>query len=179
LEIYLETFTIIEYNTSQNREYVFNSTMNRFDSEKMTRIFSIGYAGKDAQEFFEILKQAGIKKVVDVRLYNTSQLAGFTKKKDIEYFLHTIVDANYIHLPIMAPTRQLLNDYKKGLISWQQYEDQFKAIIAQRQIEKYLALQDLDMSCFLCSEANADNCHRRLIAEYLANHWQNVSIQHL
>ena len=145
----------------------------------MTRIFTIGYAGKDARQFFSILKQAGIKKVIDVRLYNTSQLAGFTKKQDLEYFLQTIIGAEYIHLPIMAPTKQLLNGYKKGLISWQQYETQFKEIISQRQIERYIKPQDADMSCFLCSEAKADKCHRRLVAEYLTEHWQNISIHHL
>ncbi|MHC4738174.1 MAG: DUF488 domain-containing protein [Planctomycetota bacterium] len=145
----------------------------------MTRIFTIGYAGKNAREFFTILKQAGIRKVIDVRLYNTSQLAGFTKKQDIEYLLQAIVGADYVHLPVMAPTKQLLNDYKKGLISWQQYETQFKGLISQRQIEKHLTGQDMDMSCLLCSEAKADNCHRRLVAEYLAEHRQNVSICHL
>ena len=145
----------------------------------MTRIFTIGYAGKNAREFFSILKQAGIRKVIDVRLYNTSQLAGFTKKADIEYFLRAIVDAEYVHMPIMAPTKQLLNDYKKGLINWQQYETQFKGVITKRQIEKHLVPQDMDMACFLCSEAKSDKCHRRLIAEYLAEHWQNISIHHL
>jgi len=145
----------------------------------MTKIFTMGYVGKDARCFFTILKQAGIKKVIDVRLYNTSQLAGFTRKQDIEYLLQTIVGASYVHLPIMAPTKQLLNNYKKGLISWQQYETQFKGVITQRQIEKHLVPQDMDMSCFLCSEAKADNCHRRLVAEYLAEVWQNVSIGHL
>ena len=145
----------------------------------MTRIFTIGYAGKDARQFFSIHKQAGIKKVIDVRLYNTSQLAGFTKKQDLEYFLQTIIGAEYIHLPIMAPTKQLLNGYKKGLISWQQYETQFKEIISQRQIERYIKPQDADMSCFLCSEAKADKCHRRLVAEYLTEHWQNISVHHL
>jgi uncharacterized protein (DUF488 family) len=153
--------------------------MSKFDNENSIRIFTIGYAGKDANHFFSILKQAGIRKVIDVRLYNTSQLAGFTKKQDIGYFLQAIVGAEYIHLPIMAPTKQLLNDYKKGLIDWQQYETRFKKIIAQRQIEKHITLQDTDMACFLCSEAKACNCHRRLIAEYLAEHWQNVSIHHL
>ena len=153
--------------------------MSESDNEGTIRIFTIGYAGKNARQFFSILKQAGIRKVIDVRLYNTSQLAGFTKMQDIEYFLNTIVRASYIHLPIMAPTKQLLNDYKKGLISWQQYETQFKSIIAQRQIEKHLIPQDMDMACFLCSEAKADNCHRRLVAEYLAEHWQNASIHHL
>ncbi len=153
--------------------------MGESDNERITKIFTLGYAGKNAREFFTILNQAGIRKIIDVRLYNTSQLAGFTKRQDIEYFLQAIVGAEYIHLPIMAPTKQLLNDYKKGLINWQQYEKQFKPIIARRQIEKHLVPQDMDMSCFLCSEAEADNCHRRVVAEYLAEHWQNVSIHHL
>ena len=153
--------------------------MSESDNERTIKIFTLGYVGKNAGEFFTILKQAGIGKVIDVRLYNTSQLAGFTKRQDIKYFLQAIVGAEYIHLPIMAPTKQLLNDYKKGLINWQQYEKQFKSIIAQRQIEKHLIPQNMDMSCFLCSEAKADNCHRRLVAEYLAEHWQNVSIHHL
>ena len=145
----------------------------------MTRIFTIGYVGKNARQFFTILKQADIKKIIDVRLYNTSQLGGFTKKHDIEYFLQAIVGADYVHLPVMAPTKQLLSDYKKRLISWDQYETQFKGLISQRQIEKHLAVQDMDMSCLLCSEAKADNCHRRIVAEYLAKHCQNVSIHHL
>ena len=153
--------------------------MSESDNEKTNRIFTIGYANKTARQFFSILKQAGIKKVIDVRLYNTPPLAGFTKKQDIEYFLQAIVGAEYIHMPIMAPTKQLLNSYKKGLISWQQYETQFKSIIAQRQIEKNLIPQDMDMSCFLCSEATADNCHRRLVTEYLAGLWANISIIHL
>ena len=145
----------------------------------MTKIFTIGYAAKNARDFFTILKQAGVRKVIDVRLYNTSQLAGFTKRQDIKYFLQAIVGAEYIHLLIMAPTKQLLNDYKKGLINWQQYETQFKEIITHRQIEKHIMPKNTDMVCFLCSEAKADNCHRRLVAEYLAEYWQNVSIHHL
>ena len=153
--------------------------MSESDNERTIRIFTVGYVGKNARQFFSILKQAGIRKVIDVRLYNTSQLAGFTKRQDIEYFLQAIVGAEYVHLPIMAPTKQLLTDYKKGLISWQQYEIQFKAIIIQRQIQRHIMPQDMDMSCFLCSEAKADKCHRRLVAEYLAEHWQNISIHHL
>jgi uncharacterized protein (DUF488 family) len=153
--------------------------MSNPNNEGTIRIFTIGYAGRNAREFFTILKQAGIKKVIDVRLYNTSQLAGFTKRQNIEYFLQAIVGAKYVHLPTMAPTKQLLSDYKKGLISWRQYEIQFKALITQRQIQRHITPQDADMSCFLCSEAKADNCHRRLVAEYIAGYWQNVSIHHL
>jgi uncharacterized protein (DUF488 family) len=161
-----------------NHSYL-NNTSLEHENPSILKVFTIGYGSKNAREFFTILKQAGIRKVIDVRLYNTSQLAGFTKKQDIEYFLQTIVGASYIHLPIMAPTKQLLNDYKKGLISWQQYETQFKSIIAQRQIDKHIIPQDMDMACFLCNEATADNCHRRLVAEYLAGLWPNISIIHL
>ncbi|MBC8484736.1 MAG: DUF488 domain-containing protein [Phycisphaerae bacterium] len=153
--------------------------MSKSDNEKNIKVFTIGYAGKNARQFFSILKQTGVKKVIDVRLYNTSQLAGFTKKQDLRYFLDAIVCAEYIHMPIMAPTKQLLNDYKKGLVSWKQYETQFKSIITERQIEKHIIPQDMNMACFLCSEATADNCHRRLVSEYLAKHLQNVSIVHL
>jgi len=153
--------------------------MSEVDNENLVKVFTMGYVGKNAREFFDILKQTGIKKVADVRLYNTSQLGGFTKKQDLEYFLQTIVGAEYIHMPVMAPTKQLLNDYKKGRLSWPQYENQFNSFIAERQIEKHVMLQDMDMMCFLCSEAKADNCHRRLVAEYLAEHWKSISINHL
>ena len=116
---------------------------------------------------------------MDVRLYNTSQLAGFTKREDLEYFTRTIAEADYLHLPMMAPTGQLLDGYKKGLISWQEYEVKFKVLIAERQIEKCILPQDLDGACFLCSEAKADKCHRRLVAEYLAGSWRDISICHL
>lgn len=153
--------------------------MSESDDEKMVKVFTIGYAGKNARKFFTMLKQTSIRKVIDVRLYNTSQLAGYTKREDIEYFLQTIVGAEYSYLPIMAPTKQLLYDYKKGVIGWQQYETQFKSIIVQRQIEKYITPQEIDMACLLCSEAKADNCHRRLVAEYLFGLWPNISITHL
>jgi uncharacterized protein (DUF488 family) len=153
--------------------------MNETNGNNAMQIFTIGYSGKNAREFFSLLKKAEIKKLIDVRLYNTSQLAGYTKRDDLGYFLETIAGADYAHLPVMAPTKQLLNDYKNGTISWAGYEDQFKEIITGRQIEKYIAADDLDMGCFLCAEATADNCHRRLVAEYLKAHWPNISIKHL
>ena len=153
--------------------------MSESGRTRAVRVFTIGYVGKNAREFFGILKQAGIRRVMDVRLYNTSQLAGFTKKRDIEYFLESIVGAGYVHLPILSPTKQLLDGYKKGLIDWGQYETQFNEMIAQRQIEKHIMPRDADMACLLCAEAKADRCHRRLVAEYLAKAWQNVSIRHL
>ncbi len=153
--------------------------MNTTSKGNVMQIFTIGYSGKNAREFFSLLKEAGVKKIIDVRLYNTSQLAGYTKCGDIEYFLKDIISVGYTHLPIMAPTKQLLNDYKNGVIGWARYEDQFKEMITAHQIEKHILPDDLNMGCFLCAEATADNCHRRLVAEYLKTHWPNISIKHL
>lgn len=148
-------------------------------NNKTVRIFTIGYAGKNAEEFFTLLLQVDIKKIIDVRLYNTSRLAGFTKRADLEYFLQTIAGAEYVHMPIMTPTKELLSGYKKGSITWRQYETRFNEIIAQRQIEKHINAHDLHMACLLCAEDKPDNCHRRLVAEYLARHLPNITIHHL
>jgi len=145
----------------------------------MTRVFTIGNGGKNAREFFTILAEAGVKKIFDVRLYNTSQLAGYSKREDLEYFVETLLGGEYRHLPSMAPTKELLGDYKKGLIDWSEYEVRFGAIINQRRIERYLTAAEADMGCFLCSEASAEKCHRRLVAEYLSRVWSGTAISHL
>ena len=145
----------------------------------MINIFTIGCAGKSACEFFEALKQAGIKKVIDVRLYNTSQLAGYAKKQDLQYLLQKIVRAEYVHMPMLAPTKTILNDYKKSIIDWNRYEIEFNDLIDARQIENSITPEQADRACFLCSEAKPDHCHRRLIAEYLSKRWKNTNICHL
>ena len=142
-------------------------------------IFTIGFARKSAQNFFDILQQAGVKKIVDVRLNNVSQLAGFTKKHDLAYFLREIGGIDYVHLPDLAPTKEILDGYKKKNISWAEYEERFANIMAERQIENRVTPRDLEHTCFLCSEPEADKCHRRLLAEYLQSKWENVDIQHL
>lgn len=143
------------------------------------RIFTIGFAGKSARVFFTTLQDAGVKSVVDVRLYNTSQLAGYAKRPDIEYFLQSLVQARYIYLPIMAPTREILNGYKEGRIDWAQYEARFNELIAQRHIENAITPQQASNTCFLCSEPEPNHCHRRLVAQYLAMQWKEVEICHL
>ncbi len=143
------------------------------------KIFTIGFAGKSARAFFTKLKDARVKKVIDVRLYNTSQLAGYAKKQDLGYLLQAIVQAEYVHLPIMAPTKVILNEYKDRIIDWHQYEKQFNELIAQRHIEDVITSQQTEEACFLCSESRPDNCHRRLVVEYLAELWKDVEICHL
>jgi uncharacterized protein (DUF488 family) len=142
-------------------------------------LFTIGFTQKSAQKFFDTLKQAGINTVIDTRLNNVSQLAGFTKKKDLEYFLKTISNIDYVHLLDLAPTKDILDEYKKKKGDWETYEQKFLQLLADRQIEEKVSPDLMDGSCLLCSEAKPHQCHRRLVAEYLNGKWGNVSICHL
>lgn len=143
------------------------------------QIFTIGFSGKSAEQFFMILKEAGVKRVLDVRLHNSSQLAGYTKRSDLPFFLRSIVGAGYVHLPAFAPTKQLLNGYKKNEFTWTEYEREYQDIIERRQPHRDLEPSDIDFGCILCSEPTADQCHRRLAAEYLQQIWPNLTITHL
>nr|WP_201800794.1 DUF488 domain-containing protein [Dulcicalothrix desertica] len=120
-----------------------------------------------------------MKRVIDARLNNNSQLAGFTKKADFEYFLNKITNIEYVHLLELAPTSEILDTYKKNGGDWQTYERQFLSLMQQRAIEKQFSPDTFDSGCVLCSEATPQHCHRRLIVEYLYDKWENINIQHL
>jgi len=143
-------------------------------------LFTIGFTQKKAEQFFETLMKAGVKRVIDTRLNNVSQLAGFAKKPDLQYFLQKICGIEYIHILDLAPTKDILDAYKKKEITWDSYEQKFNHLITQRQIEKKLSIDIIDKSCLLCSELKPHNCHRRLVAEYLQiNLEKNIKIHHL
>ncbi|MGY2725608.1 DUF488 domain-containing protein [Thermostichus sp. OS-CIW-26] len=142
------------------------------------KIFTIGFMKKSAEQFFNRLKQPGLVQVVDTRLNNTSQLAGFTKKRDLEFFLHEICKLGYVHLPELAPTQEILDAYKASG-EWSNYERQFLSLMAERRIEDQVDKSILDGGCLLCSEATPEHCHRRLVAEYLRRKWGDVEIVHL
>jgi uncharacterized protein (DUF488 family) len=143
------------------------------------QLFTIGFTKKSAEQFFSKLQQAGVKRVVDVRLHNNSQLAGFTKRDDLEYFLRAIAGIEYVHIPDLAPSPELFDRYKRGGQAWTEYEAEFLSLMKQRKIEKTVPRKLLDGSCLLCSEDKPDHCHRRLIAEYLRDRWENVEITHI
>ncbi len=143
------------------------------------QLFTIGFAGKSAQQFFPILGEAKVRHVIDVRLYNTSQLAGYTKRQDLAFFCKSIIGAGYSHLLSFAPTKELLDGYKKGDLSWAEYERQYQAILENRRPHLELNLETLDHACLLCSEPTADKCHRRLAAQYLQQIWPELAITHL
>ncbi|MCC5614388.1 DUF488 domain-containing protein [Nostoc sp. CHAB 5836] len=142
-------------------------------------LFTIGFTQKTAQKFFETLVKSGVKRVIDTRLNNVSQLAGFTKKSDLEYFLQKIGNIEYTHILELAPTKEILDEYKKNKGDWAVYEQKFLQLITEREIEKKVKPDILDGGCLLCSEAKPHQCHRRLVAEYLNGKWGNVKICHL
>jgi uncharacterized protein (DUF488 family) len=142
-------------------------------------VFTIGFTGKTAEEFFETLRKAGVRRLVDVRLNNVSQLAGFTKKRDLEYFLRSITGIAYAHEPSLAPTKDILDAYKSKRIDWCQYESQFKQLLHSRRPHEQLTPGELDRACLLCSEPTPEHCHRRLVAEYLKEQWKDIAVQHL
>ncbi len=149
------------------------------DPAQGIHLFTIGFTRKSARQFFSTLAEAGVRRVVDVRLNNVSQLAGFTKKADLEYFLEQIGNIDYLHLPDLAPTQELLDAYKKRGGSWEAYEGGFLALLAQRRVEERIPPDMLDRGCLLCSEPAPEHCHRRLVAEYLREKWGGVAIHHL
>lgn len=143
-------------------------------------IYTIGFTQKSAERFFSLLKQHEIKRLIDVRLNNVGQLAGFTKQVDLTYFLDALCGVDYVHEPSLAPTKELLSGYRRGSYSWSDYEREFERILVERRVQ-----DSLDRTLFderivlLCSEPAAEQCHRRLVAEYLQRHWPAVSIVHL
>lgn len=143
------------------------------------RLCTIGFTSKGAEEFFARLRKAGVKRVVDVRLNNTGQLAGFSKRDDLKFFTKEILDAEYVHLPILAPTQEMLDDYKKEKRGWEAYEKNFLKLMQEREIEKNVEREVLEDACLLCSEDKPHQCHRRLVAEYLQGKWRGVQIKHL
>lgn len=143
------------------------------------KLFTIGFTKKSAREFFTTLSDAGVKRLIDVRLNNVSQLAGFSKRDDLEYFTKTICKIDYLHLPDLAPTQDILDAFKKKKGDWNIYEREFLELMKSRSIEKTLNKSELDGGCFLCSEDKPHHCHRRLVAEYLKEKWGGIEIGHL
>lgn len=142
-------------------------------------VCTIGFSKKNLREFISRLKDAGVEKVMDIRLNNTSQLAGYAKKQDLEYVLE-LVEIGYVHYPELAPTESLLKDYKGKKVSWDEYEKTFDTILEQRKPLDHIDLQNEPGTiCLLCSEDKPLYCHRRLVAEYIKANIEGIEIKHL
>lgn len=143
------------------------------------RLFTIGFTHTSAEHFFGRLRSAGVRRVVDVRLSNVSQLAGFAKRADLEWFLRTIGSVEYVHAAALAPTHELLGAWRRREIDWNEYELRFRALMEQRSVEDLFARSDLESAALLCSESSAEKCHRRLVAEHFEHAWAGLVIVHL
>ena len=143
------------------------------------QLFTIGFTQKTAEQFFDLLAEAGVRRIVDIRLNNVSQLAGFTKRDDLRYFLKAIHDIDYIHIPELAPTKEIMDDFKKKKIDWATFKKRFTGLMTQRKVADDLKGKLLERDCLLCSEARADQCHRSLVAGYLEKKWGDINTIHL
>ncbi len=144
-------------------------------------IFTIGFTQTTAEDFFGRLKAHRIERLLDVRLNNRSQLAGFAKRDDLAYFLRELVGAKYEHAPLLAPSEEILSAYKKKKdMPWWEYEERFLELMGNRHIEDELNPEEFKQrTVLLCSEATPEHCHRRLVVEYLAGHWPDLVATHL
>lgn len=148
----------------------------------MSAIYTIGFAGKNAETFFSILRDSKIRLLVDIRLNNVSQLAGFTKAADLPFFLRDIIAAGYLHYPLLAPPADLLKDYRDGNLDWEAYKPRYLAKLKDPKSRQQIKLEAPNWEqpfCLLCSEPTAEHCHRSLAASYLAKLLQIKDITHL
>jgi uncharacterized protein (DUF488 family) len=145
------------------------------------KIHTIGFTKKTAEHFFNELKKNGVIRVIDTRLNNNSQLSGFAKARDLEFFLKKICDIDYVYRSELAPTKKILDDYKNKKIDWEQYAQEYLNLMEQRLISSRLSSDEVDGGCLLCSEDKPHHCHRRLLAEYLKQQWSNqkTDINHI
>jgi uncharacterized protein (DUF488 family) len=143
------------------------------------KLFTIGFTKKTAEVFFTKLRRSGAERVVDVRLNNVSQLAGFAKRKDMQFFLRELCHMDYVHVPELAPTQGMLDEYKKNKGDWALYEQKFLELMTMREVEKKIDRGVIADGCLLCSEDKPHHCHRRLVAEYLKSHWGDVEVSHI
>lgn len=145
----------------------------------MIKLYTIGFTGKSAEKFFDLLRNSGVKKIVDTRINNVSQLAGFAKGSDLKFFAKEIGDMSYEHQIEFAPTKELLSKYRDKQISWREYEIEYLNLLDMRKVAQKTDIEKLHENCLLCSEHTPEKCHRRLLAEYLKHVKNDVEIFHL
>lgn len=145
----------------------------------MIKIFTIGFTSKTASQFFNLLRSNDVKKIIDTRINNVSQLAGFAKGNDLAFFAKEIGNMEYEHKIDFAPTKDLLSDYRDKKIDWEKYEVEYLNLLDRRKIIQKIEIDDLHHNCLLCSEHTPEKCHRRLLVEYLKNVRNDIEIVHL
>jgi uncharacterized protein (DUF488 family) len=142
-------------------------------------LFTIGFTKKSAEVFFDKIKNAGVKKVIDIRLNNISQLSGFAKRDDLKYFLRILCNCGYSHEPSLTPTKDILDDYRKRRIGWPEYVRRFSELMEARAIKDMFTIEELTDACLLCTEPTAEKCHRGVVADYFKRLFPGIEVIHL
>ena len=146
----------------------------------MFTLYTIGFTKKSAEQFFNLLRDNDVKQLIDVRISNSSQLAGFAKGKDLEFFVKEICHIPYKHIIDFAPSKELLDQWHKQKVTWEEYVKVYTDLLKDRDVLRKYGVKSFDGSCFLCSEDTPEQCHRRLLAEYFKKHSADpVKIVHL
>lgn len=145
----------------------------------MIKLYTIGFTGKSAEKFFDLLRNSDVKKIVDTRINNVSQLAGFAKGSDLKFFAKEIGHMSYEHIIDFAPTKELLSRYRDKQMSWKEYEIEYLNLLDMRKVAQKTDIEKLHENCLLCSEHTPEKCHRRLLAEYLKHVKNDIEIIHL
>jgi uncharacterized protein (DUF488 family) len=142
-------------------------------------MFTIGFTKKSMREFAELLRDAKIKRVVDIRLRPVSLYSGYARKDDLEFLLE-LMGIEYVHALELAPTPPMLDDYRSDT-DWGKYEQAFRRLLAERKptgLLEQLLTPGLNVA-FLCTEDTPERCHRRLVAEYAKKFFPDLEIVHL
>ncbi len=145
----------------------------------MIKLYTIGFTGKSAEQFFTLLQNSKVQRLVDTRINNVSQLAGYAKATDLAFFTKTIAHADYTHNIDFAPTKDLLADYRNKKITWTAYENEYLNLLDRRKIANKINIEELHQNCLLCSEHTPEKCHRRLLAEFLQQRFGGIDVVHL
>ena len=146
----------------------------------MITLYTIGFTKKSAEQFFNLLRDNNVMQLIDVRISNSSQLAGFAKGKDLEFFVKEICHIPYKHITDFAPSKELLDQWHKQEVTWEEYVKVYTDLLKDRDVLRKYGVKSFDGSCFLCSEDTPEQCHRRLLAEYFKKHSADpVKIVHL
>jgi uncharacterized protein (DUF488 family) len=145
----------------------------------MIKLYTIGFTGKTAERFFTLLHNSKVQRLVDTRINNVSQLAGFAKAADLAFFTKTIAHADYTHNMDFAPTKDLLTDYRNKKLTWTAYENEYLNLLDRRKIANKINIEELHQNCLLCSEHTPEKCHRRLLAEFLQQRFGGIDVVHL
>jgi uncharacterized protein (DUF488 family) len=161
---------------SDARGRVFFRARQTMKTNGTVTLYTIGFTKTSAERFFATLRRHSVKRVIDTRVNRDGQLAGFAKAQDLKYFLRELVDADYVAEPLLAPTADLLKKYRDKALTWDQYAQEYDALLRERTPERTLSISTLNDACLLCSEATPEHCHRRLAAEYLKSAFAPASI---